>query len=80
MKIVLSIPIEHYDPFLKKTKPKSREHILLRNGIIEREKKVVEVACELETAKELLEFARMIHPAVVSSIEMSIRTSRTIGK
>jgi hypothetical protein len=78
MKIVLSIPIEQYDPFLNKTKTNSREYILLRNSIIKRDQQVVEVPCEMETAKQLLEFARMLHPEAAASIEESIRILQVI--
>jgi len=76
MNIVLSIPIEHYDPFLNKTNTNSREYILLRNGIIKRDENIIEIPCEMETAKQLLEFARMLHPEVAPSIEKSIRYFR----
>ena len=78
MNVVLFIPMEHYDLFLEKIKINSREHILLRNGIINRAEKIVEVPCEIESAKQLLEFARILHPEIAPSIEQSILHPREL--
>ena len=72
MDIVLSIPIERYDGLLNKIKINSREYILLKNGIVKRDENVIEVPCEMERAKQLLEFARFLHPDAAASIEESI--------
>ena len=78
MHINLVIPVEQYNPFLEKAELHTREYVLLRNGIIKRKKKVVEVPCELEQAKQLLKLAKDLHPEVARSIEEGIRLHRAL--
>jgi hypothetical protein len=80
MKIIVVIPIEHYDPFLGKCAIPSPEYQMLKNGLITHgagEKPVaVEIRCDLEKAKGLREFAARVYPDLVPSIEASIRIQR----
>ena len=72
MNIVLSIPIDRYDGLLNKIKVNSREYILLKNAVVDRGQGVVEIPCEMEMAKQLLEFANFLDPEAAASIEKSI--------
>lgn len=78
MDIVLYIPIERYDGLLKKIKVKSREYILMKNAIVNRDQGVVEIPCEMEIAKQLLEFANFLDPEAAASIKKSIIRQRAI--
>ena len=78
MDIVLYIPVERYDDLLKKIKVKSREYILMKNAIVNRDQGVVEIPCEMETAKQFLEFANFLDPEAAASIKKSIIRQRAI--
>ena len=78
MDIVLYIPIERYDGLLKKIKVKSREYILMKNAIVNRDQGVVEIPCEMEIAKQLLEFANFLDPEAAASIKQSIIRQQAI--
>ena len=74
MKTSVTIPLHFYVPLIKKWPPAAPEFNLLKNAIIH--KRQVEILCDPEQAKRILELARQIHPEATSSIEDSIRLKR----
>ena len=81
MKIMLVIPMKHYDILLAKCDTALPEYPMLRNGIITRGQAgqvAVEIPCALEQAEKLLDLARRINPDAAHSIEESIRSCRPI--
>jgi hypothetical protein len=82
MKVLLSMPFEVYEGLLAKCSMLSREYLILKNGVVKRdqgdaaEKDVVEVMCDGQRAKFLLDFAILIFPTAVPYIEKSIEDAR----
>ena len=82
MRVVIEMSLQHYDRFLFRCDPGSREHALLKNGVIVRRPKadhferIVEVDCTVEEAKALLDLAKQLYPAVVPDIEKAIAAPR----
>ena len=80
MKILVVMPIDRYNSFLKQCEPSRPEYGVMLNGVIkrEREQATVEILCDLGQAEKLLDLARQIHPAAAPSIEESIRLRREL--
>ncbi|HEX5021769.1 MAG TPA: hypothetical protein VFX54_13965 [Candidatus Binatia bacterium] len=82
MKILVSIPIEIYNGLLGRCSLLSREYLILKNGIIRRdddkrsEHLTVEILCEAQRAKFLLDFATLVFPAAAPHIEKSINLAQ----
>lgn len=82
MKILVSIPIEAYNGLLGRCSILSREYLILKNGIIRRDQgkrseyPVVEILCEVQRAKFLLDFATLVYPAAAPHIEKSMGLSQ----
>jgi hypothetical protein len=78
MKVVIELPLDHYDHFLEKCDPSCREHEILKNGVIVRHPKdgryerIAEIPCEVPEAQILLAAARRLYPSAVSAIEKAI--------
>lgn len=76
IKLLLALPLEVYDGLLSKCSKMSREYLILKNGVIERdpagEQLNVHILCEPHRAKFLLDLASLVFPAAVPHIEKSI--------
>ena|SRR5688572_17489841 len=77
IKLLLALPLEVYDGLLSKCSVMSREYLILKNGVIERDPQTgeqlnVHILCEPQRAKFLLDLASLVFPAAVPHIEKSI--------
>jgi hypothetical protein len=78
IKLLLALPLEVYDGLLSKCSMMSREYLILKNGVIERDYQTtgeqlnVHILCEPQRAKFLLDLASLLFPAAVPHIEKSI--------
>ena len=67
-----------YDGLLAKCSMLSREYLILKNGVVRRDpdrnakKDMVEILCEAQRAKFLLDLATLVFPDAVPDIERSI--------
>lgn len=82
MRITIELTLQHYDRFLSWCSPNSREHAVLKNGVIVRRPKgdrferIMEIDCTVEDAKALLELAKQLCPIVVPDIRKALDTPR----
>jgi hypothetical protein len=82
VRVLIELPLSHYDRFFSLCDPDSREYALLKNGVIvqrskgDRFERIVKIDCTVEDAKTLLNLARQCHPAVVPDIEKAIAAPR----
>ena len=82
MKVLVSMPAEVYDGLLTKCSVLGREYVILKNGVVRRDQEgdvkqdTVEVLCEGQRAKFLLDFATLVFPDAVPYIEKSIARAR----
>ena len=71
---MIQLPPEHYDLFVAACEITSPEYTILKNNIAARhqnsdEQPTVEIMCDLDEAKLLLEAARRVYPEAVPFIE-----------
>ena len=84
MAILVSMPVEIYDGLLKKCSALSREYLILKNGVVRRDREdntrppEVEILCEAPRAKFLRDFATLVYPDAVPYIEKSIEVAEEI--
>jgi hypothetical protein len=79
MKILVDIPMDDYNNFLQRCDASRPEYEMLKNGIItkDREKRpAVEILCELEDARMILELASEVYPHAMRHVEESISLAR----
>ena len=79
MKILDDIPMHDYNMFLQKCEATRPEYELLKNGIItkDREKRdAVEILCDVEDAKMILDLASQICPHAAAHVQESISVAR----
>jgi hypothetical protein len=82
VKVVIEMSLPLYDRFVDRCNPASKEYALLKNGIIVRREKdnhyerILEMYCDVEEAKGLLNLARNMFPDAVSEIEKAIGARR----
>jgi hypothetical protein len=79
MKILVDIPMDDYNMFLQKCEATRPEYELLKNGIItkDREKRdAVEILCDVEDAKMILDLASQICPHAAPHVQESISLAR----
>ena len=72
--LLIRLPPEHYDLFVAACEITSPEYTILKNNIVARhqssdEQPTVEILCDMEEAKLLLETARRLYPEAVPFIE-----------
>ncbi|MGZ8529454.1 MAG: hypothetical protein ACXW6J_02300 [Candidatus Binatia bacterium] len=72
--VLIRLPAEHYDLFVAACEITSPEYTILKNNIVARhqssdEQPTVEILCDMEEAKLLLETARRLYPEAVPFIE-----------
>ena len=71
---MIQLPPEHYDLFVAACEITSPEYTILKNNIVARhqsseEQPTVEIICDMDEAKLLLETARRFYPEAVPFIE-----------
>jgi hypothetical protein len=79
MKIFIDIPIDHYHNLLQRCGPAHPEYELLKNGVITRDREkcpAVEILCEPEDARRILDLANAIYPNIAPHLEESISLAR----
>ncbi len=72
--LLVRLPPEHYDLFVAAWEIISPEYTILKNNIVARhqnsdEQPTVEIMCDMEEAKLLLETARRLYPEALPFIE-----------
>ena len=72
--VVIKLPPEHYDLFVTACEITSPEYTILKNNLVARtqsseELPTVDILCDLDEAKLLLETARRVYPEAVPFIE-----------
>jgi len=79
MKILIDIPMEDYSKFLQRCDATRPEYEMLKTGIVtqDREKRrAVEILCDVEDAKMILDLASEIYPHAVPHVQESISLAR----
>mgnify|MGYP003575245748 FL=1 len=82
MKVLVKFPIEIHQGLLDRCSMLSREYLILKNGVVSRDHEespdepMVEILCEVERAKFLLDLATLVYPAAAPHIESSIIYAR----
>jgi hypothetical protein len=79
MKILVDIPMDDYNNFLQRCDASRPEYETLKNGIItqDREKRpAVEILCDVEDAKMILDLASEIYPHAVAHVRECISLAR----
>lgn len=79
-RIIVDIPMEHYNNLLQQCDTKRPEFETLKNGVINRvrEPQAVEILCPIEEARSLLEFATKIDPQAAVHVAHSIDAGREL--
>jgi len=72
--VLIRLPPEHYDLFAAACDITSPEYTILKNNIVPRQQSteeppMVEILCDMDEAKLLLEAARSVYPEAVPFIE-----------
>jgi hypothetical protein len=79
MKILVDIPMNDYTNFLQRCDASRPEYEMLKNGIItqDREKRpAVEILCDVEDAKMILNLASEVYPYAVAHVRECISLAR----
>jgi hypothetical protein len=82
VKILIEISTVQYHRLLSAMPQESPVYSILKNGVVvdhskrSLERKTVEILCELEQARELLEAAKRISPEAAAEIEDGLVTPR----
>ena len=82
MKVLVKFPIAIYEGLLDRCSMLSREYLILKNGIVSHDPEespdepMVEILCEVERAKFLLDLATLVYPAAAPHIERGISYAR----
>jgi hypothetical protein len=71
MKIMTVIPKSPYLLLVARLEPKSPEYLMLKNGFIEHTEdgEVVEIPCDVELAKTIIDLVSRVAPELLSSIK-----------
>jgi hypothetical protein len=79
MKVLIELPIEHYDRFLQKCDERAcPEFAILKDGIFNRRPngdrflRTMQIRCEMAQAKRLLDLAVKLCPDAVPEIERAL--------
>ena len=75
MKVLVRIPVNHWEGFLNQCDLARPEYLFLKNGVIRRDKddlEVAEISCQLVSARRLFELALEIYPDAAPYIEPSL--------
>jgi hypothetical protein len=71
--------MDHYNCFMERCDASRPEYEILKNGVITRdrqEKRAVEILCELEDARMILDLAIQIYPHAAPHLEACISLAR----
>ena len=74
MKVLIKIPLHHFEGFLDRCDLARPEYLFLKSRIITRDQdnlEVAEISCQLVSAKRLFELAMEIYPNAAPYIEPS---------
>lgn len=86
MKVLVTFPQPIYEELLGRCSMLSREYLILKNGIVRRDHEeqagevTVEILCEVERAKFLLNLATLVYPKAAPHIEKSIELAEGMEK
>ena len=73
MNVLIEMSLDHFDGFMDKCGPDCPEYGTLKSGVKEdRFERIIEIRCDPERAKSLLDLAAQIHPAAVPDIEKAL--------
>lgn len=72
--LLIQLPAEHYDLFVGACEITSAEYTILKNNLVARQQSseeppMVEILCDMDEAKLLLEASRRVYPEAVPFIE-----------
>ena len=72
--VLIRLPPEHYDLFVGALEITSAQYTILKNNLVARQQSsqeppIVEVLCDLDEAKLLLEAAKRVYPDAMPFIE-----------
>ena len=73
MEMMVVIPIDSYEAMLKKCDAARAEYALLKNGVVARDnegKEQVEILCDEEQAKQIVNFAATDCPEIVPAVRV----------
>jgi hypothetical protein len=82
MKVLIEMPLEHYETFLDVSDITSREYTILKNSVVAQEpvadpgRSIVQILCNEDEALKLLGSAIQIYPEVVQAITAAIDRAR----
>ena len=79
MKILVDIPMDDYNNFVQRCDATRPEYEMLKTGLITRDREkrpAVEILCEVEDAKMILDLASEIYPHAVPHVQESISLAR----
>lgn len=79
MKIFVDIPMDHYTGFVERCDASRPEFEILKNGMITRDRqemRAVEILCEVQDAKMILDLATQVYPHAAPHLEASISLAR----
>lgn len=78
MHVMLTMPLEPYDGFVKKLEPSSRAYAIMLNGCIDRlttegrSVGAMKILCHIDEATMLLDIAKQVHPDAAPYIADSV--------
>ena len=82
MKVMIELPLDRYDAFLDKCTASPAEYAILMSAVIagrnmgDRYERVIEILCEIEEARLLLDTSSRLHlDEVASVIEKAIKAA-----
>jgi hypothetical protein len=84
MKVLVTFPIHIYKGLLGRCSMLSREYLILKNGIVRHDQHdcpdqpSVEILCEVQRAKFLLNLATLVYPDAAPHIEKSLEQARAV--
>jgi len=67
MKVQVTIPMSVYKVLEKSCQPKSREYSVLKNGLIQEDRRAVKILCEYQHDMSLVGWARQKAPTTPTS-------------
>ena len=79
MYVVIAMSLDQYDALLRVCSPKTREFIVLKNGLIFRRPdgdRFIEIYCLESDSRRLLDLACALLPDVVPTIENALASPR----
>ena len=78
MRVYIEMSLAHYDGFVLWCDPGSREHSVMKNGIVVRRPqgdhfdRVIKIACTVDDARFLLDRAKQLYSDAIPDIETAL--------